>query len=76
MRTCLQNFSNTEFMTAGASYGAGVYTATQVSAPPTSVLHMQVKQVTEHKNAELCIAMAELGPVIDAGQAFCNCHQH
>ena len=30
MRTCLQNFSNTEFMTAGAAYGAGVYTANNV----------------------------------------------
>lgn len=31
MRTCLQNFSNTKYMTTGAASGAGVYTATNVS---------------------------------------------
>ncbi|DBA89718.1 TPA: Poly [ADP-ribose] polymerase 6, variant 3 [Trebouxia sp. C0005] len=30
MRTCLQNFSNTQFMTSGAAYGGGVYTAKHV----------------------------------------------
>ena len=31
LRTCLQNFSNTAYMTSGASYGSGVYTASSVS---------------------------------------------
>ncbi|DBA94319.1 TPA: hypothetical protein ACH3X1_001928 [Trebouxia sp. C0004] len=32
MRTCLQNFSNTQFMTSGAALGGGVYTAKQVGS--------------------------------------------
>lgn len=35
MRTCLQTFSNTEFMTNGAACGSGVYTASDVS--PASI---------------------------------------
>ena len=32
MRTCLQNFSNTQCMTNGAAYRGGVYTAKQVGS--------------------------------------------
>ena len=48
MRTCLQNFSNTQYMTSGAAYGAGVYTAKHVSSSSPLDLLVTSPFVTAH----------------------------
>lgn len=80
MRTCLQNFSNTQFMTTGASYGGGVYTAKQASTSlsycRTAHIHGAAEDAKLHKGykasvfgaSAACLALVEV-----AGKANTDC---
>ncbi|PRP89860.1 hypothetical protein PROFUN_00202 [Planoprotostelium fungivorum] len=57
LRIGLKNFSNTEFMSAGAAYGAGIYMAEQFSTSLTYALHHNI-------GSKVCLAICE---VIKAG---------
>ena len=75
MRTCLQNFSNAQFMTTGAAYGGGVYTAKQVGSAcasnvqicmgadqvPSACKHTALMHTAcQHKHFDVCFQFSLL----------------